>query len=169
MRIAPKRFTLASILVLASLAGHGCDQGLAPQIQTRQIPPYGISGTIYFKNWPPADSILDLRLAALQRYPVQDLFGEILQGRARYSPALAPYGVDSLNYTLILNPLPPGEFPLVGVAEQFGPNLRTDWRVVGIYYAMGDTTKPGTVTVPADSIVPGINVTVDFLHLPPFP
>lgn len=169
MSIAPRRSGFPLIVLLASVLEYGCDQGLAPQIQVQQTPPYGISGTIHFRNWPPPDSILDIRLAILQRYPVQDIFNEILQGRARYTPTLAPYGADSLTYTLIVAPLPTGVYPVVGVAEQFGPNIRTDWRVVGLYYIKGDTTTPGSVTIPPDSIVPRIDVTVDFLHPPPFP
>jgi len=121
-----------------------------------------------FAHWPPSDSVHDLRLAVLQNYPVEDLVGEVLQGRARFTDRL-PYGLDSIGYTLILAPLPPGHFPLVGVAQQFGPNIQTDWRIVGIYYANGDSSTPGGVDVPPDSIVPNINLHVDFQHPPILP
>ena len=147
-----------------------CNQGLAPENSggTSNNRPYGIQGVVKFKNWPPQDSIKDLRLGVLQHYPVADIVNEVLQGRAKFTDRLS-YGVDSLSYTLTLSPLPSGQFPFVGIAQQFGPNAQTDWRIVGIYYANGDTTKPGVVTVPSDSIVPNININVDFLHLPPQP
>ena len=127
-----------------------------------------MKGIIHFRHWPPADSVADLRLAALQNYPVDDLVGEVLQGRAQFTESLlSAFGLDSVAYTLLLAPLPPGRIPFVGVAQRFGPNVQTDWRVVGIYYAPNDTSTPGSVIVPPDSVIGGIDVTVDFLkHLP---
>ena len=143
-----------------------CNQGLAPEnSQNSNSRPYGVQGVVKFRNWPPQDSIRDLRLGVLKNYPVTDIVNEVLQGRARFTDQLS-YRVDSLSYTLTLSPLPPGQFPFVGVAQQFGPNVQKDWRIVGIYYANGDTTKPGVVTVPSDSIVPHIDINVDFLHPP---
>ena len=159
---------ISIIVTLYALVYVGCDQGLAPEPAAPSVHAYGIRGVITFKNWPPADSVRDLRLAVLQNYPVQDFVNEVLQGRARFTGQL-PYGLDSVAYTLTLAPLPPGRFPLVGVAQQYGPNLQNDWRVVGIYFANGDTTRPGAVEVPPDSIVSGIDVHVDFQHLPPQP
>ena len=159
----------AVVFVVCMLFFWCCEQGLSPETAVQQLPPYGIKGVVYFKNWPPADSIRDLRLAALKNSPSSDVINEILQGRARYTETLVPYGADSIVYQLILTPLATGIFPYVAVAQQFGPNLQKDWRVVGVYYKGGDTTMPGAVDVPADSIVPMINISVDFLHLPPQP
>ncbi|MBI1804468.1 MAG: hypothetical protein HY033_01415 [Ignavibacteriae bacterium] len=157
-----------SIILLGTVMFAGCHEGLAPASASPTVSSYGIRGVITFKNWPPADSVHDLRLGILQNYPVQDIPNEVLQGHARFTDRL-PYGLDSVSYTLMLAPLPPGRFPFVGVAQQFGPNIQTDWRVVGIYYAGGDTTKPGAVDIPPDSVVPSININVDFQHLPPQP
>ncbi len=151
-----------------SLLGICCEQGLAPPDTHTTAKPHGISGILRFSHWPPADSVHDLRVAALQRYPVQDILGEVLAGRAQYTGQL-PYGVDTLVYKLVLDPLPAGTFPFICVAQQYGPNIQTDWRVVGEYYTNNDTTKPGSVIVPPDSIVPNINMTVDFQHVPPQP
>ncbi len=153
---------------IALLSLQSCEEGISPVSGSSGGRVYGISGVIHFSHWPPADSVLDIRLAALQNYPVPSIPAEVLNGRARYSDQL-PYGVDSLPYTLTLPPLPAGNIPFVGVAQRYGPNIQQDWRVVGIYYAGGDTTHPGSVVVPPDSIVPGINITVDFSHLPPQP
>jgi hypothetical protein len=164
-----ERSTVIVFLIFFScISGWKCDEGLAPA-SISQPPPYGIRGTIYFRHWPPSDSIKDLRLAALKNYPVSDIIAEVLQGRARYTDQLQPYGADSLDYTLTLSPLSTGLFPYIAVAMQFGPNIQHDWRVVGVYYANGDTTVPGSVVVPPDSIVPGINIHVDFLNPPPQP
>ncbi len=158
---------LGALAVLA-LSLLSCEEGLSPASSTTAGHTYGISGVIHFRHWPPPDSIRDLRLAALQNYPVASIPNEVLNGRARYSNSL-PWGVDSLRYTLTLAPLPPGTIPFVGVAQQYGPNVQQDWRVVGEYYAGGDTSHPGSVVVPNDSIVSGIDIFVDFLHPPPQP
>ena len=161
-------YLLSIIVALCTLVPCGCDQGLAPEPAAPSTHVYGIRGVITFKNWPPADSVRDLRLAVLQNYPVENLVNEVLLGRARFTDRL-PYGLDSIAYTLTLTPLPPGRFPLVGVAQQYGPNQLSDWRVVGVFFANGDTTRPGAIDVPPDSIVSGIDVHVDFQHLPPQP
>ena len=152
------------IVLLITLSGLSCDQGLSPG----STAPYGLRGVVKFKHWPPVDSVLDLRIAVLQHYPVQNIPGEVLAGRARYGDKL-PYGVDSVSYTITLAPLPTGIIPFVGVAQRYGPDIQNDWRVVGEYYVNGDSTKPGTVHVPPDSIIGNINIDVDFLNLPPQP
>lgn len=157
-------FSVLFILLLS-----GCDDGLAPKVILAPQSIYGIRGTIFFKNWPPADSVVDLRLAALKNSPSSNIFNDVIQGRVRFSGTLLPYGADSISYELLLAPLSPGLFSYIGVAQQFGQNIRTDWRLVGVYHSAGDTLQPGTVNVPADSIVSGIDLLVDFQHLPPQP
>jgi hypothetical protein len=156
---------LTSVLFLLLLIG--CDQGVAPAPELgTPAALYGISGMIDFQHWPPRDSIIDLRLVAFKTYPPQDILTEVLQGRARYTGTLTPYGADSIAYTLYLTPLPPGPLAYIVVAEQFGSNIQADWRVVGVY---GDSTGPFSVTVPADSVLENVNLHVDFEHLPPQP
>jgi hypothetical protein len=158
----------ALALVLSVMIG-ACEQGLSPPgVAGKPVGSHGIRGRVIFSHWPPADSVLDLRIAALQHYPVQSIVAEVLAGRAAYSDQV-PYGIDTLEYQLLLNQLPPGTIPFIGVAQRYGPNIQTDWRVVGEYYANGDTTMPGSVVVPADSIVPDIDMVVDFSHIPPQP
>ena len=158
----------AAFLLLACIIP-GCDEGLAPSSTATVSSSYGISGTIHFRNWPPADSVVDLRLAALKEHPSSNIVGDVQSGKARFTENSLPYGVDSASYTLLLSPLPPGTFSYIGVAQRFGSDIYTDWRVVGIYYANGDTTAPGSVVVPVDSIVHGVNIYVDFHDLPPQP
>jgi len=148
----------------------GCDQGLAPESASNTVTrPHGISGMIHFRNWPPQDSVVDLRLVSFKGQPSQNLVSDVLNGKAKYTATLLPYGADSISYTLLLAPLAPGTFAYTAVAQQYGPNLYTDWRAVGVYHAPNDTTRPGAIFVPPDSVVRGINITVDFQHPPPTP
>jgi|SRR5271169_1587643 len=159
------RSTVVGILiVLLMFVFVSCDQGLAPV--SLSVPPSGIRGFVFFNHWPPADSVVDLRLAALKNPPTLNLINEVLQGEAQFTNTLSPYGADSIAYTLILTP---GKYVYIGVAQQFGPNIQQDWRVVGVYHAVGESMNPDSVTVPADSIVNGINVYVDFNNIPPQP
>lgn len=163
----PRRH-LRFVLVLFSLLLTSCENGLSPETTAAPaVKNYGISGVIHFRNWPPNDSVLDLRLAVLKDTSINNLLNDVLQGKARYTNTIH-YGVDSEKYTLLLPPLSPGIFPLVGVAQQYGPDIQKDWRVVGLYYANNDSSAPGAVVVPADSIVPNINITVDFSRPPVF-
>lgn len=142
-----------------------CDQGIVPE----PPPAYGIAGTAYFSNWPPPDSIQDLRLVAFKSYPTGNVVNEVLQGNARFTNRLGPHGAAEISYTLLLSPLQPGTFEYIAVAQQYGPNLFADWRAVGVYYAAGDTTRPGTVFVPGNAIVQGVDIYIDFDNPPPPP
>lgn len=161
-----------SIALGAALSGllTGCDRGLSPEPTSPSgSGAHGISGSVVFTNWPPRDSVLDLRLVCFKNRPSSSIVSDILNGKAKYTGTLQPYGADTVVYTLLLDPLPPGQYALTGVAQQYGTNLYTDWRLVGLYYREGDSAAPGVLTVPADSIVRGITVHVDFRHLPPLP
>jgi len=140
--------------------------GISPETGGLSPLPYGISGMIYFRNWPPTDSIRDLRLVAFKNYPSQSIVTEVLQGSARYTETLQPYKADSIAYTLLLSPLPPGKIAFIAVGQQFGPNVQADWRLVGEYV---DTASQGAVFVPADSIISGINIRVDFNNISSLP
>src|ERR1051326_3742840 len=158
------------ISCLCLLLNPGCDQGLAPGTAGNTVPrPHGISGVIYFKNWPPQDSVVDLRLVSFKDRPSTNIVSDVLNGKAKFTGTLNPYGADSISYELILDPLVPGPFAYPAVAQQYGPSLYSDWRAVGLYHAANASTLPGVINVPADSIVRGINITVDFRNPPPAP
>jgi hypothetical protein len=153
--------------LMALLAG--CDKGIAPESTgTAGPPPYGVSGTVYFQHWPPVDSVIDLRVVAFTTYPPGDIVSEVLSGRAKYTNTL-PYGVDSVTYSIDLTPIQPGSIPFIAVGQQYGQNIQQDWRLVGEYYTDGDTSQPGSIYVPVDSIVPGVNIFVDFNNPPHLP
>ena len=160
-----ERYLFGMVMVVIYCMMTGCDKGIAPIEDSSATEIYGISGTIYFSNWPPVDSVIDLRLVAFVNYPPADIFSEVIQGRAKYTDRL-PYAVDSVNYTLIINPLPPDTIRCIAVGQQYGANIEQDWRLVGIYYTPGDSVIPGRFYVPADSILSNINIAVDYKKLP---
>lgn len=115
------------------------------------------------------DNVIDLRFVAFKSRPTQNIVAEVIAGRARYTETLQPYGADSIAYTLLLAPLAPGNYEYVAVAQQFGPNLLADWRVVGLYHGSEPPGTPAAVFVPANTIVHDINIHVDFSNPLPFP
>ncbi|MDI6766583.1 MAG: hypothetical protein QME52_07150 [Bacteroidota bacterium] len=165
-----ERIVYSPLLILIFfLFAWGCDQGLEPP-QEPPPPSYGFEGVIYFQNWFPIDSIKSLRVVAFQNYPPGDIAVEYFENRLRFSDDLiSSHGADSIPYTVILNPMYVDSIPYIAVGQQFGENQFQDWRMVGIYYSIGDSSRPGTVKVFPDSIVSGINIYVDFNNPPPQP
>ena len=158
----PKKYLLAFVLLLSVSA---CDEGMKP------APFTGFSGVIRYKNWPPADSLRDLRIVAFRNFPPGSIFEEVLNGRAVVYPGLLdtfalPLFVDSMKYEVTA---PTGQFQYIAVAQQFGPNLFTDWRAVGQYDLDTNLTVPSPIEIFADRQTKGIDINVDFHKLPPQP
>src|ERR1051325_3425502 len=136
----------ASILVaffFVLLLSPACEQGLSPESLQHPTSRYGIKGTVHFRNWPPQDTIVDLRAVSFKHLPSQNILDEVLQGRAGFTPSPHPDGAVAIAYTLILSPIPAGAFAYTAVAQQFGQNVNTGWRAVGLYPAAGGHARPG--------------------------
>lgn len=140
--------------------------------------PSGFSGVIRFKNWPPADSIREMRLVAFTVLPTDSsgVIPLLLAGKVAVYPAVPgdylPTLVDSLVYvfsTVQGTNLRVTEYPYVAVMYQYGPNIFTDWRPAGVYSISPDSFDPAPVRVLLHRIVGGIDITVDFNSLPPPP
>ena len=161
----------AVVFIVIATGVPACDQGLEPE----PPPQYGITGKIFFRNWPPPDSVGELAVAALKDYPQQNPIAEILNGiitgRAVYDFPQYSYGDSVGKYQLLISPLSPGSVAYVAVGRLIGSDFTnpSHWRIAGVYYAPGDTSRPGTVFVPGDQIVQGVDITVDFLNPPPQP
>lgn len=153
----------------------GCDTGLAPINE-----PSGFSGVIRFKNWPPADSVRDLRIVAFETYP-RDSAGillTLLSGRAAVYPAdlsskgSLPKFVDSTPYEFNTKNginLKVQQYNYIVVAQLYGSNSFTDWRPAGVYTTEPNTFNPSPVRVLLHKITPNIDIEVDFHNPPPKP
>jgi len=141
-----------------------CDHGLAPTDSETKT---GIAGTItYQDNWPPADSLKNLRLVVFKNFPPQDIIVEILTGEAFVYPPIdttsLAFNVSSQDYTL---DLPIGTYEYVAVAQQYGDNLFTDWRAVGQYDTDSDSL-PTSILLEKNLFLENIDIHVDFEKLP---
>lgn len=147
-----------------------CDGGLAPP------PPFdpGFGGTIYFRNWPPSDSLVNVWLFASQIYPLDSnkVFEGLFSTRKiflypDFNKSL-PFYVDSVRYSF--RPLEPGIYRYIGIIQQFNPTISIrSFRVVGVYRNPNDTLQPGVIEVRDFSFVDNIHIRVDFRNPPPQP
>jgi hypothetical protein len=158
---------LSSFLLLAIILP-ACDHGLEPPQENRRT---AIRGTITYQNWPPPDSLIDLRIVAFKEYPPQDIFYEVVNGQAIvYPPISAAVGLprNNLEFYDYTMDLPAGNYAYLVVAQQYGANITTDWRAVGQY----DTTGTGLDSIPTsivldeNQILDSIDIRVDFHALP---
>ena len=158
----------AALLLLSS----GCDTGLLPLND-----PSGFRGVIRFRNWPPADSVRELRVVAFETYPSDSagIIVTLLSGRAAVYPELEkrlPKFVDSLKYEFTtkegLN-LQTRNYEYIIVALQYGPNVLTDWRPAGVYTTRPNTFDYAPVRVLLHRVAQDIDIYVDFNNPPPRP
>lgn len=88
--------TIAVIIVLCILfsCNHGINPEEADKIKPGQTKQSGISGTIYYQNWPQG-SLIDLRLVIFKNYLPVDIVGEVTSGEAIEYPDIS---LDSLPF-----------------------------------------------------------------------
>ena len=176
MNRAPYAATLFTVLLLFS---SGCDTGLGPPDA-----PSGFSGVIRFKNWPPADSVQELRLIVFPEYPSDSasILLDLLYGYAIAYPQIGQKNLlldttqhvlfaDSIRYSFTSagTTLKVGVYSYLALAWRYGPNVFADWRPAGVY-----TTGPGPfdaapVRVLLHQTVTGFDILADFRNPPPKP
>ncbi|MES2764489.1 MAG: hypothetical protein V4642_01370 [Bacteroidota bacterium] len=152
---------LLYIFLCSCLLYSGCTGGLDP---TNAPTVSKISGTVTFVGgpdaWPPADSLIDLRVAAFKKYPPETVKGDAEQR--------LNYRVQSQNYSLEIGSVPV-EFPYIVVMQQFANDVDKDWRVIGVYTSSGDVNFPSAVKIDEGQIFSNIDIIVNFSNLPPNP
>ena len=157
-----KSFCVIICFILMLLS---CDHGIEPPeaIKTKT----GLSGTIYYSNWDSAGYTERLKIVFFTEFPPQNIVEEVTTGRAKTYPVdlstSLPLNEDSTSYEMLLAP---GEYKYISVAQQFGPDLFSEWRSVGQYNEVSGDSLPSTVTVLQDTVLPHINIFVDFANLP---
>ncbi len=145
-----------------------CDHGIDPgEPEVPALNPSGISGTVFYQNWPSPDSLYNLKLVIFKSFPPVDIIGEVTSGSAVAYPEESdenlPYNVDSTNYIVELDT---GRYEYIAIAQQYGPGIFFDWRAVGQYDTTLHDTIPTAIRVLEDSILSNINIYVDFDSLP---
>jgi hypothetical protein len=167
---------LTALCCFILLLSAGCDDGLAPFDESQ---PSGFSGIIRFKNWPPPDSVQELRVVAFFELPTDSagLLNVLLAGGAAVYPPVGTKGltqyVDSLPYTFTNIESSPSlqvaVYKYVVIAQKYGSNIFTDWKPAGVYTLTPGTFEPAPVRVLFHRVIAGIDFDVDFHNPPPKP
>ena len=157
--------TIILTLILIAIF-HSCDHGLKPT-DSESDQKSGISGYISYQNWPPADSLKDLRLVIFKKFPPDNILGEVISGNAIVYPGLNEsnllFYTDTTNFIVELEP---GIYEYVVIAQQYGPNINSDWLAVGQYDTVITDRLPTKITAKPGQILQNINIHVDFHNLP---
>ena len=168
-----RRFLLsAAILAALGALNAGCNEELGPLNEDS-----GFSGVIRFKNWPPADSVREMRLIVFESVPTDSssIIPTLLARRAAAWPALErdfPRPVDSLPYVFTTKTgtnLQVTNYDYVAVVYQFGSNVLTDWRPAGVYSVTPGRFEPAPLRVLLHRTTENVDIQVDFHNLPPVP
>lgn len=150
-------FSLVLVFVFSS-----CNHGLKPPSLPEQT---GFGGVVFFRGeWP--DTVFDLRVVAFRDYPPKNIIQDVLQGKAVFTKEKLPVNVSSARYSIFTEP---GEWKYVVCAMQYGENIFSDWKVIGVYDETPDDTIPTPVVVPSGKFVTGIDIFCDFQNPPPQP
>lgn len=150
----------------------GCGEGITPEPESKA----GFTGKITFiGTWP--DSIARTHIVVFKD-PLLSA-GDFSALNLRYVSLEIPYGIpefvfNSLDsaYVPQAGKLPAGEYSYIAVAMSKTSELslnRIDWFVAGLYFANGDTTKPGVMVIPENTLIKDINIICDFNNPPPQP
>ena len=172
------KIKILSIIILCFfiiLVSCDAEHGIAPKpiVDTE----FGFGGNIVFYGaWP--DSVKRIILVIFKDPLINP--GYFVITNIGYLSFELPLGVQTYQYSsidsalipLIQYDIPPSVYHYVAVVQQSTEELslfREDWFVTGVYYADGDTTTPGILTIPEDTFVDDINIYCDFDNPPAQP
>ena len=173
MRI--KNYLMAFIVITSFTLIASCDaeNGIAPKPDV--VKEFGFGGNIVFYGvWP--DSIEYMVLIVFKDPLITPLDFSVLNVGFLRNPL--PLGIQYIQYSssdsaiipIVQFEIPPSVYHYVAVASSKVLSLsRKDWFVRGVYYANGDTTMPGILTIPENTYVDDVNIICDFENPPPQP
>lgn len=161
-------------IILLSFLFISCDKGIEPYPEPVDPENTSIAGTISFTGtWP----------AGIARTHIV-LFKNLIQSETDFFPPNLSYvsneidsGTVSLEYDSRTNnlldvSLAAGTYKYIVVAQSTQEELsldRKDWFVVGVFYANGDNSKPGSIIINEGRVTEGVNINCDFDNPPPQP
>jgi len=171
--VSVKKLVKYFILLLPFLLILGCNKGIVPNSIEEEQQKAGFSGTITFKGtWP--DSVKNtLVIVFINPLTSPGSFSVFNVG---YISHPIPYGVTEYNFSTLIDsgfvPIQAGSYSYVAIAQSKKSILslnRSDWIVAGFYYSNEDTTQPGKLEIPQNTLVKDVNIICDFNNPPPQP
>lgn len=126
------------------------------------------------QNFPPKDSLFDLRVVAFKMIPRDtNLVQTLAQGEAFFSASLidtayraeVPFAFEVPQAQIADSSV---LLRYIAVGQQYGANLFSDWRVVGLS-SMDSQFTPKSLRATPGLVVDSLVIDVDFLRTPPQP
>lgn len=153
------RIISAALIIPALFLIASCEGGLEPPSIDSE--PIGvIHGIInYSGDWPPADSLHELRFVALKSTPqsATDIISDF-----QNIPVSEKLDYFVERDTFMVSDVRNGAYVYNAIAQQYGGNIFNDWRPIGLY-----EENSGVIVIQGDTV--SITIHVDFQNLPPFP
>lgn len=162
------------IIVVISIAFYiGCNQGISPVSAEEEQQKDGFNGKITFTGeWP--DSVQWTLLVVFKQPLTSAASFNIFN--VGYISHPIPWGTEVYSYSTEQDTgylsITAGTYSYVAVAQSNNPVLslnRSDWKVVGVYYASGNTNQPGSLVILPNSVTGNININCNFNNPPTQP
>ncbi len=149
-------------IALVFLLG-ACGEGLEPNFATFPENQSTIYGTITFKGqWPPIDSLKDLRVIGIKNFPPKDFQTAFFSGDILFTESSLDFFTNSVDYVITIADAPL-TVEYLAVAQNYGGLL--EWKSVGVYQ---ENDVPNILNVEKGKSIEA-NFTVDFDNLPQQP
>ncbi len=168
-----KKFLKYTLVILPLIFIFGCDHGIVPATLQEEQQKAGFSGNISFIGaWP--DSVKWTLLVVFKNPLTSSASFNVFN--VGYISHPLPNGIKEINFSTFQDtgyvPISAGIYSYVAVAQSYKTVLslnRADWHIVGIYFSNNDTTTPGKLNIPDNTMVNNINIKCDFDNPPPQP
>lgn len=160
---------LSRLSILMLILFYSCNQGLEPIKEEDKLEIRGLITFVNGKdNFPPIDSLKDLRVAFFQEYPDSaNILNDFISGNLIFTDDTLNYNVDTASYSKILE-TPPVSFKYICVVQNYGGLL--DWKVVGLYTDDTVNYTPKTLFIDKkNGELNKVNINVNFKNPPPQP
>lgn len=169
---------IVTCLLIVSISCES-ENGIEPKPYIPPPPPdstTGFSGRITFiGTWP--DSIKRTHIVMFKDPLLEP--GDFNIFNLKYVSLEIPFGTEFYDYRSADSCFWPsdgiieaGEYAYLAVAQQSTEIIsfrREDWFVAGVYYAEGDTSQPGILSIPEYTMLKNINIICDYDNPPPQP
>lgn len=161
-------------VILIALTFIGCDKGIEPYPEPVDPENTSIAGTVEFMgDWP--SGIARTHIVLFRNYIQKE--SDFFPPNLSYVSNQIDSGTVVLEYDTRTNNLldvkiEPGTYRYIVVAQSTKEELslnRKDWFVVGVYYADGNQSSPGSIIVNEGKVTEGVDIICDFDNPPPQP
>ena len=171
---------MLKLFIIFCAAGifYSCNGGLDPAMTSKQAV---LAGVLHFtqgagaKNFPPRDSLRDIRVVAFKQIPRDtNVIFALISGDAFFTSSLLDTNkLDStIAFSFEISQVQLADSILtikyLAAAQQYGSNAFSDWRVIGLYKPINDST-PTPLSVFAGQVRNDLDINVDFKKIPPQP